>query len=86
MLKLKKAIRFGRFKEIVLSLCLVVLTALFLSSPAYSEETPIMTLISRVQTLEVRLAEIESDQDLILDKQKEIITKLDNLKVWVRRN
>ncbi|MDP3920431.1 MAG: hypothetical protein Q8R76_06480 [Candidatus Omnitrophota bacterium] len=45
-----------------------------------------MTLISRVQTLEVRLAEIESDQDLILDKQKEIITKLDNLKVWVRRN
>ena len=86
MSKSKKAIRSGKFKEVAVSLSFIALVLVFMPGPAYSQDSPAMTLITRIQKLEMRLAEIESGQDLILDKQKEIISKLDNLKIWVRRN
>lgn len=63
---------------------LLLLTAFFYGNVSAQDKTE--SLLARVQQLESRLKQIETDQAAILEKQDQIIEDLKVLRVWVRRN
>ena len=65
---------------------LVFVFSLFLvgGSMAYAEESK--GVLARIQQIETKLAKIETDQKLLLQKQEDILKKLDTVKIWARRS
>lgn len=53
------------------------------SASAWAQDVETST---KIKQIEVRLAQIETDIKTILQKEDEIIQKVENLRVWARRN
>ena len=67
--------------------CLVLIFFLFFAGQFVGAESPGETaLLSKVKQIETRLTQIESGQKAILEKQQEIISRLETLRIWVRRS
>ncbi|MCM8775895.1 MAG: hypothetical protein NC930_06060 [Candidatus Omnitrophica bacterium] len=75
------------FKKMVFLLMPFIILILFQGSKGlYAQQTGQVSAQTQLKNIETRLAQIEADQKKVIETQEVILKKLDQLRIWVRRN
>ena len=73
-------------KIIYFSLFLSFLFSVSFLAVGFAEEKPwTEQFLSQFEDIKTRIANVEKQQQELVDKDKEILEKLDQLRIWVRR-